>query len=275
MERELSVRLRGPAVDGGGVAVRDLLAVVSPIERSILSMLPDAPDEDGRTAKPYGLKLIGVASGSCIIALELSGPEPGVLAGLSADPINELTSQIAGDDSDRLPPVRTLVKHLQAHMPVGVEAVELGPPSGTIKATISKNPVPAQEPAVEAAGREFTFSGRLISVDWNGLEAAVELPPSSQRGRKRRVVHLAFRDEDAGLMQDLARRFVTVRGFARSPMLVHGAQVQMHEIEEAADDRAGLWPLPRFRWPRDDQLVAGVDPYAFYDMFHEADADDE
>lgn len=275
MERELSVRFRGPAVDDGGVPVRDLLAVVEPIERSILSMLPDPPDMDGRPGKPYELKLTGVTSGSCAVALELSGPEPATLEGLPADPINELATQIASDGSDRSLAVRMLVERLQTHMPDGIDEVELGPMSGITRATIARISVSTQEPAGDADGREVVFVGRVVSVDWNDLEAAIELPPVSRRSRKHRVVRLAFRDEDAGLMQDLARRLVAVRGFAQSSKLVDGAQVQMHEIAEAADDRAGLWPLPRFRWPRDDQLVAGVDPYAFYDMFHEADDDGE
>ncbi len=272
MERELSVRLRGPAVDDGGISVRELEAIVSPIERGILSMLPDILDGEGRRGKPYELKLTGVASGSCVVALELSGPEPATLEGLSVDPINDLTLQIAGGGADMLPPVRTLVKHLQVHMPDGIDSLELGPATGAARATIAKSSAPAQESAVDPDGREVVFVGRLVSVDWSKMEAAVELPLAARR-RKHRVVQLTFRDEDAGLMQDLARHLVRVRGFAQPPELVHGARIQMHEIAKEADDRAGLWPLPRFRWPRDDQLVAGVDPYAFYEMFHEADAD--
>ena len=275
MERELSIRLRGPAVDDGGISVRELEAIVSPIERGIRSMLPDFSDGEGHRGKQYELKLTGVASGSCVVALELSGPEPAALEGLSADPINELTSQIAGGGAGMFPPVRTLVEQLQVHMPDGIDSLELGPATGSARATISKSSAPAQESAADPAGREVVFVGRLMSVDWTKLEAAVELPSAAQRNGKHRVVQLAFRDEDAGLMQDLARHLVKVRGFAQPPELVHGARVQMHEIAEEADDRAGLWPLPRFRWPRDDQLVAGVDPYAFYEMFHEADADGE
>lgn len=274
MERNLSLKFTGPAVEGG-MPIRDLAAIVGPIEKRIQEMLPPASKSDESETADYSLKLTGVSAGSFVVALDLAGPEPGGLAGLEVDPIKELTAQIASGGGEMPRAARTLVEQLQARLPQGIETLEIGPAGSTDRATIARRVPDGGVADQRSAGRVVTFSGRLRAVDWGRQRAAVELPSTSPQARRYRVIELSFRDEDADLMQMLSRKMVQITGYTDRPDLPSRAHVELYEIAEAKDDRDGLWPSPRFRWPRDEDLIDSVDPYAFYDIFHEADADGE
>lgn len=274
MERNLSLKFTGPAAEGG-MLIRDLAAIVSPIEKRIREMLPPTSNDEEAETADYALKLTGVSPGSFVVALDLAGPEPGGLAGLEADPLKELTAHLASGDGEMPRASRTLVEQLQARLPQGIETLEIGPAGSTDRATIARQVPDGGIADQRAAGQVVTFSGRLRAVDWGRRRAAVELPSISSQARRHRVIRLGFRDEDADLMQMLGRKMVQITGYTNRPDLPSGAHVELYEIAEAKDDRDGLWPSPRFRWPRDEDLIDDVDPYAFYDMFHEADADGE
>ena len=109
MQQRLSVRIAGPGVLEGKIALRDLQRVVRPLEQAVRALLPaskPAPSEGGGPRKPaVRFLLSGIRSGSAVAELEADTELDPMLGDLSWDPLDRLVQGAAGNGAE-LPEAR-------------------------------------------------------------------------------------------------------------------------------------------------------------------------
>ncbi len=264
METRLSVRIVGPGVRPGKIALRDLQRIVHPLEQAIQALLPAPSAGTGR------LLLSGLGKGSAVAELELDIELQPRLPTLESDPIRQLIAGIEDPEQPLPPEADHHIARMASHLPAGVDRVEL-----TLHGTEARAQIPRRDPAPAPSTTETrTISGRLISVNFGSRRAHLEVPSTNRRRKHRKLVQLRFADELATDMQQCARQLVTATGKAT----VSAGGVQSLEVEKIwveYDDRRKLWPAKRFRWPSPDELLDNFDVQDFLENIHGVDEDDE
>ena len=120
MEKRFTIRIKGPRVQRGKIAVDDLHAILDPLQAAVRAMLPSGGD-----AERGNLLVSGIGAGSATAELELDSAESPELPGFERDPIAELIDA-ASDPAVALPlGARDALAQVSKNLPDGVESVDL------------------------------------------------------------------------------------------------------------------------------------------------------
>ena len=85
MEKRFTIRIEGPRVRRGKIAVDDLHAILDPLQAAVRAMLPSSRD-----AERINLLVSGIGAGSATAEVELDFVESPELPGFERDLIAEL-----------------------------------------------------------------------------------------------------------------------------------------------------------------------------------------
>lgn len=263
MERKLTIRIDGPGVAAGKIALRDLQRIVHPLEQAVRALLPRLPmgsaGAAGERRQSVQFLLSGIADGSAVaegsLAVEASMAE----SLFDDDPFERLVAGIS-DGGQKLPSqALRCIERLRRNLPEGVETVEIALSGQAGRVTLL--PLADIETPVAVTERR-TLSGRLVEIDFSAKRAKLEVP--AVKGRKStRKISLRFADELAGDMQRLARQLVAAVGLATLYEDGDVRELDVTGITLQIDDRGALWPPKRFKWPTKDQLLSNVDMEEF------------
>ncbi len=280
VETQLTVRIVGPGVPPGKIALKDLQRIVHPLEQAVQELLraTEHPTGDaGRAKRPKARFLLsGLGQGSAIADLELDmeiDPEQNLL-GLDSDPIRDLITGIQDSEHSKylLPPSASQqIKRMAERLPPGVDLIELSLAGAEERAQIQRRDPTAP---LEISERR-TISGRLIAVDFGAGRARLQLQAGKQQRKKLKVAQLRFADELATDMQQCIRQLVVAQGEATVSAAGGIQSLAVERIWAEHDDRRGLWPAKRFRWPAPEELLDNVDVEDFLENIHGVDEDDE
>jgi len=274
MERRLIVRISGPGVLEGKIALKDLQRIVHPLEQAVGALLPagrPTASKGGRPRRPAARFLLsGIAAGSAVADLELETDLEPTLANFDGDPLSRLIEGAEEGGAELPDAARGHLERMAQHLPLGVECVELALREAGASARIYRS-----DPAKQAAGGQavLTRSGRLIAVDFRKGTAQLETQGSRKGKAGARRIRLKFPDELANDMQRCARQQVSVRGAATIGATGAVNSLDVQWIQAEFDDRRLLWAPKRFRWPAPDQRIDNVDMDEF--LRTSRDDDDE
>ena len=264
MKRQLTVRISGPGVLEGKIALKDLQRIVHPLEQAVCALLPASrppASKGGPLRKPAARFLLsGIAAGSAVADLELEAdPEP-TLGNLDLDPLSRLIEG-AEEGGGGLPDAaRGHLERMAQRLPPGVECVELALLEAGPSARIYRRD-PAKQ--VDSTQAVLTLSGRLIAADFRKGTARLETQGSRSGKAGVRRIRLEFSDELANDMQRCARQHVSVRGTAVIDAAGAVKSLKVQWIQAEIDDRRLLWAAKRFHWPAPDQRIDNVDMNEF------------
>ena len=260
MQQRLSVRIAGPGVLEGKIALRDLQRVVRPLEQAVRALLPaskPAASEGGGPRKPaVRFLLSGIRSGSAVAELEMDTELDPMLGDLSWDPLDQLVQGAAGNGAQLPKLASDHLDRMARSLPDGVDFVELGLHDSGTSARIYR-----RAPADVAVGTDelLTISGRLVSVDFRAGVARIEVPAILKRNVGTQLLVLRFPDELASDMQRCARQHVAAHGVATKTAAGIVESLAVRWIQAVIDDRPGLWAPKRFTWPSADERLDNVD----------------
>ncbi len=277
METRLTLRIDGPGVQAGKIAVADLQRIVRPLELAVQALLPATlTGGGGRAKRPKARFLLsGLSQGSAVAQLELEEIEPRQsLMDLDSDPLRELVAGIedSKDAKYLLPPSASQqIQRMAERLPAGVDSIELSLAGAAGRARIAR-----RDPTTPLEIRERrTISGRLSAVDFGAGQAQLQLQAGKQQRKKLQVVQLRFPDDLAADVQQYARQLVVAQGEA-TVFAAGGIQsLAVERIWAEHDDRRGLWPAKRFRWPAPEERLENFDVEDFLENIHGVDEDDE
>ena len=276
MERRLTVRIHGPGVPRGKIALKDLQRVVRPLEQAVRATLPysePSATEGGRGKRPDArFLLLDIREGSAIAELELETDPMQPLPSLDFDPVRELLSGIATSQSTERSSLSRRLERMARGLPSGVDWVELS--HDDLDEPIRIHRIVDLEKAKQST-EVRTLSGRLLEVNFGAGLARLQVPSNRERLRKPSQILLRFPDELAADMQRCARQMVSVSGEARVRDSGELREMHVQQINVEFDDRRGLWPQKRFRWPSIEERLENVDVQAFLETVHGVDEDDE
>ncbi len=265
MERQLTVRISGPGVLTGKIALKDLQRIVHPLEQAVCALLPASrppASESGRRRKPaVRFLLSGIAAGSAVADLELEADLEPALGNFDLDPLGRLVEGAGEEGGGGLPDAaRGHLERMAQHLPLGVECVELALLGAGPSARIYRRD-PAKQ--VDSTQAVLTLSGRLVAADFRKGTAQLETQSSRSRKARARRIRLEFPDELANDMQRCARQQVLVRGAAVIDAAGVVKSLKVQWIQAEIDDRRLLWAAKRFHWPAPDQRIDNVDMNEF------------
>ena len=227
MEKRFTIRIEGPRVRRGKIAVDDLHAILDPLQAAVRTMLPSSGD-----AERINLLVSGIGVGSATAELELDSAESPALPGFERDPIAELIDA-ASDPAVALPRrARVALDQVSQNLPDGVESVELCCSALEKSATITRADPPPETPLRE----EYrAVEGRLVEIDFQAGVARLQMQPTAEGGQS--AVRFEFDDSFGDELQRFARQIVRVHGIAQ--LDDRGGR------RRAESDPAGTGP----RWP--------------------------
>ena len=245
MEKRFTIRIEGPRVRSGKIAVDDLHAILDPLQAAVRAMLPSGGD-----AERVNLLVSGIGAGSATAELELDFVESPELPGFERDPIAELI-EAASDPAVALPlRVRDALDQVSQNLPDGVESVELCCSALEKSATITRAAPPPQTPLREAYR---AVEGRLVEINFQAGVARLHVQPDAKGGQS--AVRFEFDDSFGDELQHLARQIVRVHGIAQLDDRGSVAALKAIQLEQVRDDRRGMWASKRFKWPSDDEVI--------------------
>lgn len=245
MEKRFAIRMEGPGVRSGKIAVDDLHAILEPLQAAVRAMLPP-----GEGAERVNLLVSNLGAGSATAELELDSAESPELPGFARDPIAELI-EAASDPAVTLPlRARAALNRVSENLPYGVERVELYCSALEKSTTITR-----AEPAPQTPLREEyrAVEGRLVEIDFEAGAARLQVQPAAQDGQS--TVPFEFDDGFGDELQRFARQIVRVHGVAQLDERGAIAALKAIQLEHVRDDRRALWAPKRFKWPADDELI--------------------
>ena len=275
METRLTVRINGPGVRPGRIALKDLQRIVHPLEQAIRALLPaSVPSSrkgDAQKKPVVRLLLSGIGEGSAIADLELDTTFVESLPGMSTDPIAQLLSGIQDPGLSLPPEASSPIDRMASRLPFGIDVVELTVRGSDARAEIRRHDPLERAPASEETR---TVSGRLTEVNFASGRARLQIQSTNRRKKQPSVVHLRFTDELAADMQRSARQFISVSGVAQVDASGNVETLDVQRVIVQYDDRRALWPQKRFRWPTIEERIENVDVEAFLETVHGVDEDD-
>ena len=249
MERRFTIRIEGPRVRSGKIAVDDLHAILDPLQAAVRAMLPSGGD-----AERVNLLVSGISAGSATAELELDSAESPELPGFERDPIAELIDA-ASDPAVALPlGARDALAQVSRNLPGGVESVELYCSALERSTTITRTePLPKQPLREEYRAIE----GRLVEINFQAGAARLQVQPTAEGGQS--AVRFEFDDSFGDELQRFARQIVRVHGIAQLDDRGSVAALKAIQLEQVRDDRHGMWAPKRFKWPSDDEVIHDPD----------------
>ena len=275
MERRLTIKIDGPGVIEGKVALDDLRSIAGPLQSAMREMLaslwqqPSRSGRQSRRARPtLNLLILAVKDGSATAEAEVEMPSADQLRGFEHDIVSELIAAVA-DPTVELPRhARRALDRIPRNLPTGVDFVELSSPAVATPVQIKRT--------AASPGRRLTefrsISGRLVNVDF--LKGVGLLEVQSHQSRGSRIVKLTFSDEFADEMQAHARQIVLCHGDAGMAPSGDIAELSIVAIELIRDDRASMWAAKRFRMPTPEEAIDDPDIEEFVRTTYEARRDD-
>lgn len=245
METRFTVRIEGPRVQSGKIAVDDLLAILDPLQTAVRAMLPS-----GRGADHVNLLVSNIGAGSAKAEVELDSVEARTLPGFERDPIAELIDAVA-DPAIKLPRrARNALDKVSKNLPDGVETVELSCAALEKSTTITRaEPLP-EEPLREAYR---AVEGRLVEVNFQTGAARLHVQPAVKDGPA--AVQFEFDDSFSDELQRFARQIVRVHGIAQLDARDAITALKVIQLEQIRDDRRGMWAPKRFKWPGEGEVI--------------------
>lgn len=277
MESRLTIRIEGPGVQQGKIALKDLQRIVHPLEQAIRALLPANPPVKGDGGKKPEVRLllvgeIGEGSTTAHLELDTEGV-PGVPL-IEHEPLIQLVTGIEKAPEQLSQEAADHLDQMSRDLPAGFDIVELSVDGAAACGRILRResvPDVTQQPVM----RKIFLSGRLTAVDFGNGSASLQVQPSHRGGRNAEIVPLRFRDELAADMQRCARQLITAKGEAAMAPdgTIRSFDADVIWIER--DDRRVLWPAKRFHWPSIEERLSNVDIEAFLREVHGVDEDDE
>lgn len=245
MEKRFTIRIKGPRVQRGKIAVDDLHAILDPLQATLRAMLPPGGD-----AERVNLLVSNLGAGSAAAELELDSAESPELPGFARDPIAELIDA-ASDPAVTLPLcARAALDRVSENLPEGVESVELYYSALEKSTTITR----AEPPPQTRLREEYrAVEGRLVEVDFEAGAARLQVQPAAQGGQS--AVRFEFDDGFGDELQRFARQIVRVHGVAQLDEQGAIAALKAIQLEQVCDDRRAMWVPKRFKWPADDEVI--------------------
>ncbi len=252
MERQLRLRIVGPGVRPGRIAVRDLQRIVQPLEQAARAMSPAPPHQDQK--QPL-LFLSGIDEGSAVAEMTYEIDEQPTLLDHPQDPIQQLI-HILTREADELPKnAAAALARMASKLPDGIEYVELS--CGTLDAT-PRITRPEREPRI-IHREHLSRSGRLLEVNFAKNTAKLQL----QRDQRKKQVKLRFPDHLAYDMQQATRQLVVVEGEATFSQDDKIKTIDVERVSMPFDDRHALWAPKRFQWPQPEDRIDNIDYQEF------------
>ncbi len=277
MENRLTVRIDGPGVQRGKIALKDLQRIVHPLEQAVRALLPatePSTQKGGRARKPdVQFLLFGeIGEGSATANLELDTSLYQSLPSLDSDPLLQLVAGIQHPNGNLPADAVRPIERMASHLPPGVDFVELTITGSETRARILRHDL---EQPTTATTELRTVSGRLIEVNFGKGRARLQVPTTSRRRKRSEVVHLRFSDELAGDMQSSARQLVTIEGIAQIDLADDIDWIEVQRVFVEYDDRRALWAPKRFTWTAVEDRLNNVDVDDFLHNIHGVDEEDE
>ena len=259
MERKLTVRIDGPGVEQGRIALRDLQRIIHPLEQALKALVPSPPtNQSARSdsrSQPVRFLLSGIDAGSAIaqgsLLIEATLAEPM----FEHDPVDQLIKGLANEHPAL--PARAMrhIERLRRRLPEGVDSVEIEIAGLAEAAHLAPLEAVAPQGTHQAAR---SLSGRLMEINFLSRRAILEIPAARGRRTTRRIA-LRFSDESAGDMQRFARQLVVVDGMATIEERGAISEMEVSAISLQLDDRTAMWPAKKFHWPSPDERLANAD----------------
>ena len=277
MESRLTIRIEGPGVQQGKIALKDLQRIVHPLEQAVRALLPatePAEQPGGRARKPQvRFLLVGsIGKGSATADLELDTSINQSLPSLEPDPLSRLVEGL-GRTEEHLPTAaHRPIDRMAQHLPPGVDSVEIAVRGSDVRCRITRQDL--GEPAKTLTG-SLNVSGRLMAVDFEKGRAVLRVPQANPRSTRPRRIRLRFPDQLAGDMQSYARQLVTVEGIAEMDSSDEIRSLEVLRMYADYDDRRAMWAPKLFTWPAAEDRIENVDIEAFLREAHGVDEDDE
>lgn len=244
MEKRFTIRIKGPRVQQGKIAVDDLHAILDPLQAALRAMLPS-----GGGAERVDLLVSNLGAGSATAELELDSAETPALPGFARDPIAELIDA-ASDPAVALPlRARAALGRVSKNLPDGVESVELYCSALEKSTTITR----AAPPQTRLREEYRAIEGRLVEIDFEAGAARLHVQPTAQDGQS--AVRFEFDDGFGDELQRFARQIVRVHGVAQLDERGAIAALKAIQLEHVRDDRRAMWAPKRFKWPADDEVI--------------------
>ena len=260
MEKRFTIRIEGPRVRRGKIAVDDLHAILDPLQAAVRAMLPSSRD-----AERINLLVSGIGAGSATAEVELDFVESPELPGFERDLIAELIDA-ASDPAVALPVrARNALDRVSKNLPGGVESVELHC-SALEKSTTITRADPLPEQTLREAYR--AIEGRLVEINFQTGVARLHVQPDAKGGQS--TVRFEFDDSFGDELQRFARQIVRVHGSAQLDDRGSVAALKAIQLEQVRDDRRGMWAPKRFKWPSDDEVIHAPDIEEFLRETREA-----
>jgi len=249
MEKRFTIRIEGPRVRSGKIAVDDLHAILDPLQAAVRAMLPSGGD-----AERGNLLVSGIGAGSTTAEVELDSAETPALPGFERDPIADLIDA-ASDPAIALPcRARNALDRVSKNLPGGVESVELHCSALEKSTTITRADPPPETPLRE----EYrAVEGRLVEINFQTGVARLQVQPTAEDGQS--AVRFEFDDSFGDELQRFARQIVRVHGIAQLDDQGSVAALKAIQLEQVRDDRRGMWAPKRFKWPSDDEVIPAPD----------------
>ncbi|MXX81637.1 MAG: hypothetical protein F4Y69_11515 [Chloroflexi bacterium] len=280
METRLAVKIDGPGVQPGKIALKDLQRIVHPLEQAVRALVPptEPPSrEGGRPKKPsVRFLLVGeIGTGSATANLELDTDIGLSLPSLEAEPIPALVSGVQHPDALLPAEAANPIKRMAATLPEGVDVVVLAYPDledPVLQVEIVRNDHGRRQ---STSAEIQTVSGRLTEVNFAHGRARLQVPSVSSRRQRAEFIQLRFGDELAADMQRCARQLVSARGEATVSPTGDLQTVNVQRIWVEYDDRSGLWASKRLNWPEIEDRLDNVDVDDFLTNIHGVDEEPE
>lgn len=245
MEKRFTIRIEGPRVRSGKIAVDDLHAILDPLQAAVRAMLPSGGD-----AERVNLLVSGIGAGSATAEVELDSADSPELPGFERDPIAELIDA-ASDPAVALPiRARNALDKVSKNLPDGVDTVEVYCSALEKSTIITRTEPPPEQPLRE----EYrAVEGRLVEVNFQTGVARLQVQPTAEDGQS--AVSFEFDDSFGDELQRFARQIVRVHGIAQLDDRGSVAALKAIQLEQVRDDRRGMWASKRFKWPSDDEVI--------------------
>lgn len=245
MEKSFTVRVEGPRVQKGKIAVDDLLGILEPLQAAVRAMLPAS-----NAAEQANLLVSNIGAGSTTAEVELDLVKSVELPGFERNPIAELIDAVS-DPAIELPPrARNALDRVAKNLPGGIDVVEICC-SSLEKSTRITRAVPLLEEPLREEYR--AVEGRLAEVDFHTGVARLQVQPATKDGQS--AVKFEFDDSFADELQRFARQIVRVHGIAQLDAKGAVRALTAVQVEHIRDDRRGMWAPKRFKWPSDDEVI--------------------
>ena len=202
METRLTVRIDGPGVRPGRIALKDLQRIVHPLEQALRALMPrtEPSSTKGGAAKQPDVRLLlsGIGEGSAIADLELDTDVRRGLPQMESDPIPALMASLQEDGAPLPPEAAQPIARLTAKLPEGVDIVELAYPD--LEHPILQVQIVRTDAIAPASSSVTTrtISGRLAAVNFARGRGAASDPVNQQTQAQGRAHSASVRGRTCG-----------------------------------------------------------------------------